>query len=64
MTHAVLAGAGVFIVAQAVFLVVRVATNGEVRVMRILTSFSLSLVASVIGGLLGNFLQKNGPSPR
>lgn len=64
MTHAVLAGAGVFVVAQAVFLVVRVATNGEVRVMRILTSFSLSLVASVIGGLLGNFLQKNGPSPR
>lgn len=64
MTHAVLAGAGVFIVAQAVFLVIRLATNGEVRVMRILTSFSLSLVASVIGGLLGNFLQKSGVRPR
>jgi hypothetical protein len=64
MTHAVLAGAGVFVVAQAVFLVVRVATNGDVRVMRILTSFSLSLVASVIGGLLGNFLQKNGVKAR
>lgn len=64
MTHAVLAGAGVFVVAQAVFLLIRIATNGEVRVMRILTSFSLSLVASVIGGLLGNFLQKNGLRPR
>lgn len=64
MTHAVLAGAGVFVVAQAIFLLVRIATNGEVRVMRILTSFSLSLVASVIGGLLGNFLQKNGLRPR
>jgi hypothetical protein len=64
MTHAVAAGAGVFIVVQAVFLVLRIATGGEVRVMRILTSFSLALVASVIGGLLGNFLQKNGVRPR
>lgn len=64
MTHAVLAGAGVFVVAQAIFLLLRIATNGEIRVMRILTSFSLSLVASVIGGLLGNFLQKNGLRPR
>jgi len=64
MTHAVMAGAGVFVAAQAVFLAVRIATGGDVRVMRILTSFSLSLVASVIGGLLGNFLQKNGIRPR
>ncbi len=64
MAHAVLAGAGVFVAAQVVFLVLRIATGGDVRAMRILTSFSLSLVASVIGGLLGNFLQKNGMRPR
>jgi NADH:ubiquinone oxidoreductase subunit 2 (subunit N) len=64
MTHAVVAGAGIFVVAQAVFLAVRIATGGDARVMRILTSFSLSLVASVIGGLLGNFMQKNGVRPR
>lgn len=64
MTHAVIAGAGVFVAAQAVFLILRTATGGDVRVMRILTSFSLALVASVIGGLLGNFLQKNGIRPR
>lgn len=64
MTHAVAAGAGVFVAVQVVFLMVRIATGGEVRVMRILTSFSLALVASVIGGLLGNFLQKNGVRPR
>jgi len=64
MAHAVIAGAGVFVAAQAVFLVLRIATGGDVRIMRILTSFSLALVASVIGGLLGNFLQKNGPRPR
>ena len=64
MLHAVLAGAGVFVVAQAAFLLVRVATNGDVRPMRIATSFSLSLVTSVIGGLLGNYLQKSGVKPR
>jgi hypothetical protein len=64
MAHAVLAGAGVFVVAQALFLAVRIATGGDVRIMRILTSFSLALVASVIGGLLGNFMQKNGVRPR
>lgn len=64
MTHAVVAGAGVFVAVQALFLLVRIATGGEVRPMRILTSFSLALVASVIGGLLGNFLQKNGIRPR
>lgn len=64
MLHAVLAGAGVFVVAQSVFLVVRAATNGDIRPMRIATSFSLSLVTSVIGGLLGNYLQKSGIKPR
>ena len=64
MAHAVVAGAGVFVAGQAAFLFVRIATGGDVRVMRILTSFSLALVASVIGGLLGNFLQKNGVRPR
>lgn len=64
MTHAVVAGAGVFVAVQALFLLVRIATGGELRPMRILTSFSLALVASVIGGLLGNFLQKNGIRPR
>lgn len=64
MTHAVLAGAGVFVATQAVFLAVRIATGGDVRLMRILTSFSLALVASVVGGLLGNFMQKNGIHPR
>lgn len=64
MTHAVLAGAGVFVVVQAAFLAVRIATGGDVRVMRIVSSFSLALVASVVGGLLGNRLQKSGIRPR
>lgn len=64
MLHSVLAGTGVFLIAQAAFLVVRVATNGDIRMMRIVSAFSLSLFASVIGGLLGNYLQKSGIRPR
>ena len=64
MLHSVLAGSGVFVAAQAAFLIIRVATNGDVRMMRIVSSFSLSLIASVIGGLLGNYLQKSGIKPR
>ena len=62
--HALVAGAGVFVVVQGFFLLIRVATGGEVRVSRIITAFSLSLVASVVGGLLGSFMQNSGVRPK
>ena len=62
--HALVAGAGVFVVVQGFFLLVRVATGGELRVSRIITAFSLSLVASVVGGLLGSFMQSSGVRPK
>ena len=62
--HALVAGTGVFVVVQGFFLLVRVATGGEVRVSRIITAFSLSLVASVVGGLLGSFMQNSGVRPK
>ena len=62
--HALVAGTGVFVAVQGFFLLVRVATGGEVRVSRIITAFSLSLVASVVGGLLGSFMQNSGVRPK
>jgi hypothetical protein len=62
--HALVAGAGVFVVVQSFFLLVRVATGGEVRVSRIITAFSLALVASVCGGMLGSFMQNSGVRPK
>jgi len=62
--HALVAGAGVFVVVQGFFLLVRVATGGEIRASRIITAFSLSLVASVVGGLLGSFMQSSGVRPK
>ena len=62
--HALVAGAGVFVVVQGFFLLVRIATGGEIRASRIITAFSLSLVASVVGGLLGSFMQSSGVRPK
>jgi hypothetical protein len=62
--HALVAGAGVFVVVQSFFLFVRVATGGEIRVSRIITAFSLALVASVCGGMLGSFMQNSGVRPK
>ena len=62
--HALVAGAGVFVAVQGFFLLVRIATGGEIRASRIITAFSLSLVASVVGGLLGSFMQSSGVRPK
>ena len=64
LVHGLIAGTGVFLSVQSIFLLVRVATAGEVRIGRIATAFSLSLVASCIGGVLGSFLQNSGAKPR
>ena len=64
LMDALVAGAGVFVVVQSFFLLVRVATGGEVRVSRIITAFSLALVASVCGGMLGSFMQNSGVRPK
>lgn len=46
------------------FLLIRVATGGEVRVSRIITAFSLALVASIFGGVLGSIMQNSGVRPK
>lgn len=64
LVHGLIAGTGVFVAVQALFLILRATTGGEVRIGRIATAFSLSLVASSIGGVLGSFLQNSGTKPR
>ena len=62
--HGMITSTGVFVVAQTVFAFVKLAMGDELRFMRIATSFSLAMFAGLIGGLLGYYLQRNGPAPR
>lgn len=62
--HGMLTATGVFVCAQAVFAVIKLLLGDEVRVTRIVVSFSLAMFAGLIGGLLGYYLQRNGPAPR
>ncbi|NBO54204.1 MAG: hypothetical protein EBU84_06340 [Actinobacteria bacterium] len=62
--HGMLTSTGVFVAAQFVFAIVKLAMGDELRFMRIVTSFSLAMFAGLIGGLLGYYLQRNGPAPK
>ncbi len=62
--HGMVTATGVFIVAQSVFAVIKVAMGDDLRFMRIATSFSLAMFSGLIGGLLGYYLQRNGPAPK
>lgn len=64
LSHGVAVAAGVFVVVQAVFLVIRASTGGDIQVGRMLVSFSFATVAGLVGGLLGSFLQRSGIQPR
>lgn len=64
LSHGVAVAAGVFVVVQAVFLVVRASTGGDIQLGRVLVSFSFATVAGLVGGLLGSFLQRSGVEPR
>ena len=62
--HGMITSTGVFVVAQSVFALVKLAMGDDLRFMRIATSFSLAMFAGLIGGLLGYYLHRNGPAPR
>jgi hypothetical protein len=62
--HGMLTSTGVFVAAQSVFAIIKIALGDDLRLMRIATSFSLAMFAGLIGGLLGYYLQRNGPAPK
>jgi hypothetical protein len=64
LMHGLVAGVGVFVVVQSFFLIIRIASGGEVRVSRIITAFALALFASIFGGVLGSLMQNSGVRPK
>ena len=64
LTHGIVTSAGVFIVVQLVFSIVKVIQGDNIAWGRIIVSLGLSLVAGVCGGFLGSQMLRRGMEPR
>lgn len=63
-THAMFASTGTFVLVQAVIVMAKITLGDDVRWSRVVSSLTLALFASVIGGLLGSIVQRNAPHMR
>ena len=64
LTHGVVTAVGVFVVVQAVGIVIRLVGGDGISWSRVASSLLLSLMAGMVGGLLGSFvLSHGGPCP-
>jgi hypothetical protein len=52
------------VVVQAVIVLAKLAIGDDVRWSRVVSSLTLALFASVVGGLLGSIVQRNAPHVR
>jgi hypothetical protein len=63
LSHALVTAAGTYLAAQAVFVALRLVTDGDVSWFRIVFTLNLVLAAGLVGGFLGNRLQAKGIEP-
>jgi hypothetical protein len=63
MSHALVTAGGTYLLAQAVFVTVRLITDDEVRWFAVTFTFSFVLLAGLTGGFLGSRLQAKGYHP-
>jgi hypothetical protein len=64
LTHGIVTAVGVFVVVQAVGIVVQLVAGDSVNWSRIASSLLLSLMAGTVGGVLGSLLLSHGAAPR
>ena len=63
LSHGIVTAAGTYLLAQAVFVVIRLVRGGEVRWFALLFNLSVTLGAGLVGGVLGERLQAKGFRP-
>jgi hypothetical protein len=63
MSHALVTAGGTYLVAQAVFVTIRLVAGDDVNWFGVFFTLSLVLLAGIIGGFLGNRLQAQGLRP-
>ncbi len=60
LSHGLVTSVGMFIVVQLIFAVIRLLGGNSLNVGRIMVSLTLTVLAGLIGGFLGSFLQSRG----
>lgn len=63
MSHALVTAIGTYVVAELVFVIVRLIRGTEIPWGAILVAFSMVSICGIIGGFLGNRLQTQGIRP-
>ncbi|MCB0956015.1 MAG: hypothetical protein KDB12_07630 [Ilumatobacter sp.] len=63
MVHGMVCAAGTYLLAQTVFVVVKLVRGGDINWFGVFFNFTITLFAGVIGGALGSALQKRGFAP-
>ena len=63
LLHGMVCASGTYVAAQAVFVMVKVARGGSVKVLAIFFTFTAVLLAGLVGGGLGSALRKRGFMP-
>lgn len=63
LSHGLVTAVGTYVVAQAVFVLVRLIVDAEVRWFAVLFNLTITLGAGLVGGLLGGMLRSRGVLP-
>ncbi|MCU1392969.1 MAG: hypothetical protein JWM34_1397 [Ilumatobacteraceae bacterium] len=64
LSHGIVTSAGVFIVVQGVFIIVNLIRGADIHWFSIFFTLTVTIVAGLVGGLLGLRLQKSGFEPK
>ena len=64
LSHGIVTAAGTYLVAQAVFVAIRLVRGSDVRWFALLFNLSVTVGAGLVGGFLGERLQAKGFRPR
>jgi hypothetical protein len=63
LLHGMVCASGTYLAAQVVFVIVKVARGGQVKVLAIFFTFTAVLFAGLVGGGLGSAMRKRGLMP-
>ncbi|HRE03726.1 MAG TPA: hypothetical protein PLV68_20695, partial [Ilumatobacteraceae bacterium] len=64
LSHGIVAAAGTFVAVQAVLVVINLVRGADVHWMNIFFNLTVTVVAGLIGGLLGMNMLRRGVEPR